>query len=146
MIKRKIRKSQRKRKKKGKDVFQHLIERIIVIAEEELWIQRNLDRHQLNHKNSYTEVIKVDQEIRKLYGQSDEFRPADRDDLYSIDLEQRLSQTMNEKRKWTIRWSATIGSSIKRNKREAATANPIWSYYNCTKEPKNGRCYCATTQ
>ena len=49
-----------KKKKKEKDVFQHLIERIFVIAEEEIWIQRNLDWHQLNHKNSYTEVIKVD--------------------------------------------------------------------------------------
>ena len=98
----------KKEKKKSKDVFQHLIERMFVIAEEELWIQRNLDRHQPNHKNSYTEVIKVDREIQKLYGQSDEVQPADREDLYSIDLEQRLSQTMNEKRKWIIRWSATI--------------------------------------
>ena len=43
---------------------------------------------------------------------------------------------MNEKRKWIIRWSATIRSSIKRYKQEVTTANPIWSYYNCTKEPK----------
>lgn len=126
----------KKKKQKDKDVFQHLIERIFVIAEEEILIQRNQDRHQPNHKNSYTEVIKVDQEIRKLYGQSDDVRPADREDIYSIDLEQRLSQTMNEKRKWIIRWSAIIRSSIKRYKREVTTANPIWSYYNCTKEPK----------
>ena len=129
-------KEPKKKKKKEKDVFQHLIERIFVIAEEEIWIQRNRDRHQPNHKNSYTEVIKVDREIRKLYGQSDEVRLADREDIYSIDLEQKLSQPMNEKRRWIIRWRATIQSSIKRNKREAATANPIWSYYNCTKEPK----------
>ena len=43
---------------------------------------------------------------------------------------------MNEKKKWIIRWSATIQSSIKRNKREAAAANPIWSYYIYRKEPK----------
>ena len=129
-------KTKKKKKKKEKDVFQHLIERIFVIAEEEIWIQRNQDRYQPNHKNSYTEVIKVDREIQKLYGQSDDVRPADREDIYSIDLEQRLSQTMNEKRKWIIKWSATIRSSIKRYKREVTTANPIWLYYNCTKEPK----------
>ena len=35
-----------------------------------------------------------------------------------------------------IQWREIIRSSIKRNKREAAAANPIWSYYNCTKEPE----------
>ena len=75
-----------KKKKKEKDMYQHLIERIFVIAEEEIWIQQNQDRHQPNHKNSYTQVIKVDREIRKLYGQSDDVRPADREDIYSIDL------------------------------------------------------------
>ena len=124
-----------KKKKKSKDVFQHLIERIFVIAEEELWTQRNLDRHQPSNKSSYTEVIKVDREIRKLYGLYDEVRPADRDNFYSTDIEQRLLQTIHEKRRWIIRWSATIRSSIKRNKREAAADNPIWSYYNCTREP-----------
>ena len=49
-----------KKKKKSNNVFQHLIERIFVIAEEELWIQQNLDRHQLSNESSYTEVIKVD--------------------------------------------------------------------------------------
>lgn len=33
----------KKEKKESKDVFQHLIERMFVIVEEELWIQRNLD-------------------------------------------------------------------------------------------------------
>ena len=125
-----------KKKKKSKDVFQDLIEWIFVIAEEELWIQRNLDRHQPSNKSSYTEVIKVDREIRKQYGLYDEVRPADRDGFYSTDIEQRLSQTIHEKRRWIIRWSDTIRSSIKRNKREAAAANPIWSDYNCKKEPK----------
>ena len=35
----------RKKKKKSKDVFQHLIERIFIITEEDIWKQRNLDRH-----------------------------------------------------------------------------------------------------
>ena len=127
---------EKKEKKKSKDVFQHLIERIFVIAEEKLWNQRNLDRHQPSNKSSYREVIKVDQEIRKLYGLYDEVRPADRDDFYSLDIEQRLSQTIHEKRKWIIRWRDTIHSSIKRNKIKAATDNPIWSYYNRKTEPE----------
>ena len=74
--------------------------------------------------------------IRDRYGLYDEVRPADRDNLYSTDIEQRLSQTIHEKRRWIIRWRDTIYSSIKRNKREAAADNPIWSYYNCTREPE----------
>ena len=81
-------------------------------------------------------MIKVDREIRKQYGLVDEVRPADRDEFYSIDIEQRLSQTIQEKRRWIIRWRDTIRSSIKRNKIKAATDNPIWSYYNCKKEPE----------
>ena len=44
-------------------------------------------------------------------------------------MKQQLSQPLHEKRKWIIRWKATIRSSIKRNKKEAADANPIWTYY-----------------
>ena len=68
-------------------MFQHLIEQIFVIAEEELWIQRNLDRHQPSNKSSYTENFKVDREIHKLYGLYDEVQPADRDNFYSTDIE-----------------------------------------------------------
>ena len=122
-------KKKKKKKKKTKDVFQHMIERIFVITEETLWKQRNLDRHQPNNKTRYTEVIKTDREIRKLYGLSDHVRPTDKDEFYSTDLKQRLAQPLHEKRKWILRWKATIRSSIKRNKRAAAEANPIWSYY-----------------
>ena len=66
---------------------------------------------------------------------SDEVQPADRDDFYSTDIEQRLSQTKHERRRWIIRWRDMIHSSIKRNKRKAAAANPIWLYYG-TKEPE----------
>ena len=125
-----------KKKQKSKDIFQHLIERIFVIAEEELWTQRNLDRRRPSNKSSYTEVIKVDREIRRQYGLYDEVRPADRDIFYSLDIEQRLSQTIHEKRKWIIRWRDTIRSSIKRNKIRAATDNPIWSYYDRKTEPE----------
>lgn len=77
-----------KKKNKSKYVFQYFIERIFVITEEELWIQRNLNRHQSSNKSSYTEIIKVDREIRKLYVLSDEVQPAGRDDYYSTDIEQ----------------------------------------------------------
>ena len=138
-------KKKEKKKKKSKDIFQHLIERIFVTAEEELWNQRNLDRHQPSNKSSYTEVIKVDREIRKQYGLYDKVRPADRNDFYSIDIKQRLSQTIQEKRRWIIRWRETIRSSIKRIKIKATTDNPIWSYYNCKREPKiTIECHCAT--
>ena len=53
-----------------------------------------------------------------------------------MDIEQRLSQTIHEKRKWIIRWKETIRSSIKRNKIRAATDNPIWSYYDRKTEPE----------
>ena len=101
-----------------------------VMTEEELWIQQNLDRHQPSNMSSYTEIIKVDREIRELYGLSDEVQPADRDDYRLTDIEKRLSQSIiHDKRRWIIRWKDTIRSSIKRNKREAAEANPIWSHY-----------------
>lgn len=112
-----------------------MIERIFVITEETLWKQRNLDRRQPDNKTRYTEVIKTDREIRKLYGLSDHVRPTDKDDFYSTDLKQRLAQPLHEKRKWILRWKATIRSSIKRNKKAAAEANPIWSYY-AEKEPE----------
>ena len=63
------------KKKKSKDIFQHLIEWIFIITEEELWKQKNLDRHQPSNKTRYTEVIKTDQEIRQLYGLPDHVRP-----------------------------------------------------------------------
>ena len=52
---------------------------------------------------SEPEVIKVDREIHKQYGLYDEVRPADRDDFYSMNIEQRLSQTIQEKRRRIIR-------------------------------------------
>ena len=50
-------------------------------------------------------------------------------------MKKRLSQPLREKRKWIITWKAAIRSSIKRIKKEAAEANPIWSYY-ARKEPE----------
>ena len=120
----------KKKKKKSKDVFQHLIERIFIITEEALWKQRNLDRHQPKNKTRYTEVIKTDREIRQLYGLADQVRPTDKDTFYSTNLKQRLSQPLYAKWKWIIRWKAAIRSSIKRSKREATDAKPIWTYYS----------------
>lgn len=67
------------KKKKSKDVFQYLIEQIFIITEEELWIQRILDRYEPSNKSRYTEVNKIDWEIQKLYGLVDEVWPNDRE-------------------------------------------------------------------
>ena len=99
--------------------------------------QRNLDRHQPSNKARYTKIVKTDREIRQLYGIADHVRPTDKDIFYSTNLKQRLSQPFHEKPKWIIRWKVKIQSSITGNKREAAEANPIWSYYATKKTEVN---------
>ena len=93
----------KKNKKKSKDVFQNLIEQIFEITEKELWKQRCLDRHQPKNKSRYTEIIKTDREISKLYGLADEVKPADKETFFPLDLENRLSQPLHEKKRWIIR-------------------------------------------
>ena len=126
-----------KKKKKEKDIFQALIEKIFVICQEELWQQRNLDRHKPNNKRNYAAVIKTDREIRKQYGLFDEVCPNDIDLFFDVDLETRLAQTLSEKQKWIIRWKQAIKSSQKRAKRDALiNTKSIWQYYNKSAKPK----------
>ena len=68
-----------KKKKKQKDSFQALIEKIFIICKNELWKQRNLDRHKPKNKSNYAAVIKTDCVIKKLYGLYDEVRADDID-------------------------------------------------------------------
>ena len=49
-----------KTKKRKTDIFQKLINDIFNLCEEEMWTQRNLDRHQPKNKSRYTETVKVD--------------------------------------------------------------------------------------
>ena len=59
----------RKEKKKLKNVVQYLIEQ---------WIQGNLNRHQPSNKSKYSEIMKIDREIPKIYGLADEVQPTDK--------------------------------------------------------------------
>ena len=49
-----------KKKKKQKDMFQKLIEKMFAVCEEEMWKQRNLDRHKPKNKSNYATIIHVD--------------------------------------------------------------------------------------
>lgn len=86
-----------KKKKKEKDVFQALIESFFKICQEELWQQRNLDRHQPKNKHNYAAVIKTDRELRHLYGLKNEVCPNDTDLFFDIDLDNRLAQPLYAK-------------------------------------------------
>ena len=128
----------KKKKKKKKDPFQELIEAIFNICDDELWNQRNLDRHKPKNKTNYTAVIKTDREIRKLYGYWNEVRAIDTDTLYKVDLETKLKETMHEKSKWIIRWKPAILSSRARAKREGVSnTKPIWKHFGNTTKPKH---------
>ena len=113
-------KSRKKRKrKKEKDIFQALIKKFFVICQEEMWEQQNLDRHKPNNKRNYAAVIKTDREVSKLYELKDEVCPNDRDQLYDLNLETCLAQTLSAKQKWVIRWKPRIKASQKRAQQDS---------------------------
>ena len=120
-----------------KDIFQLLIEKFFVICEEEIWRQRNLDRHRPKNKTNHAAIIKTDREVRQLYGLHDEVCPTDKEQFYKIDLDTRINQTIHEKQRWIKRWRPAIQSSRKRAKRDAITnTTVIWKYFS-KKRPKN---------
>ena len=105
-----------------------------MICQEELWQQRNLDRHQPKNKRNYAAVIKTDREVSKLYGLSDEVCPNDTDLFFEVDLETRLAQPLYEKNRWIVRWKQAIYSSRKRAKRDALNnTTSIWQYFRSAK-------------
>ena len=81
---------------------------MFAVCEEEMWKQRNLDRHKPKNKSNYAAIIHVDREIRQLYGLRDEVCTDDVFTFYNMDLETRLAQTIHAKKRWIIRWKPTI--------------------------------------
>ena len=126
-----------KKKKREKDIFQALIEKFFVICQEEMWEQRNLDRHRPNNKRNYAAVIKTDREVSKLYGLKDEICPNDKDQFYDVNLETRLAQTLSAKQQWVVRWKPAIKACQKRAKRDSLiNTKPIWQHYGSSVKPK----------
>ena len=91
-----------KKKKKQKNPFQALIEKIFIICENEVWNQRNLDRHKPKNKSNYAAVIKTNCVIKKLYGLYDEVRAADIDLFFKTDINKLLEHTLSNKKKWIV--------------------------------------------
>lgn len=122
------------KKKKQKDVFQKLIEKMFIVCDEEMWKQRNLDRYKPKNKRNYAAIIQVDREIRHLYGLRDEVCTDDIATFYKTDLETQLAQPLHVKKRWITRWKPTIQSSRKRAKRDATrNTKAIWTFYRTSK-------------
>ena len=116
--------------KKKKDAFQGLIEKIFNVCEDEMWKQRNLDRHKPNNGSNYSAIIKVDREIRCLYGYRDEVCTDDSPIFYKTEIDTLLAQTLKTKQQWITRWKPAILSSRKRATRDATrNTKPIYKFF-----------------
>ena len=125
-----------KKKKQKTDIFQKLINDIFNLSEEEMWTQRNLDCHQPKKKSRYTEKVKVDRQIERLYSMKEEVCPHDIDTIYKKTLEDQLTENFIAKKQWVRRWKPTIESSINRAKQNDTTSNKlIWDCFNHGKRP-----------
>lgn len=115
-------------------MFQKLIEKMFAVCEEEMWKQRNLDRHKPKNKSNYATIIHVDRQIRQLYRLSDKVCIDGISTLYKMELETRLAQPLYAKKKWITRWKPTIQLSRKRAKRDATcNTKAIQSFYRTDK-------------
>ena len=95
-----------------------------------MWKQRNLDRHKPNNGSNYSAIIKVDREIRCLYGYRDEVCTDDSPTFYRTDIDTILAKPLKTKQQWITRWKPAILSSRKRATRDAIrNTQPIYTFF-----------------
>ena len=124
-----------KKKQKG-NVFQRLISKLFLLAKDEMWRQRNLDRHNPKNKTNYSAVIKVDRQIKELYGLRDQVCVDDIDTCYKMSMDDLITSETITKQNWVQRWRNTIMSSVKRAKRDdTGNVTKIWQHFGLTTRP-----------
>ena len=126
-----------KKKKPPANVFQTLIGSIFTAAHDEMWTQRNKDRHKRTNRTSATAVEKIDKQVKFLYTKIDSvlILTYEHDKYFPLPLHKMLQRTFKQKQQWVLRWRVGICNSEKRAKKEAANKTlPIWSYF--TKQKK----------
>ena len=85
-----------------------MIGSILTTAHEDMWTQRNKDRHGCNNRTSATAVEKIDKQVKFFYNIIDSILTYERDKYFPITLDQRLQQTLKKKQQWVLCWRVGI--------------------------------------
>ena len=103
-------------KKRKADVFQRIFQAIVVIIRE-LWLERNMDRHQpIKGQHQIARIIETTRTVIDLYSLKSLIIPEHESKYFAMPLEDMVEQLAPRMLVWATRWKMGIYQSVRRAK------------------------------
>ena len=113
------------------DVFQRVFAGIIRIIRE-LWLERNMDRHQpLQGQKRLAKITEATRTVTDLYSLQSMIMPQHTTKYFAMPLEEMVEQSASRMLAWATRWKMGIYQSVRRAKYVSKQLTvPIWKVWD----------------